>query len=54
MRLTRPTGLTGLTGLTGRNGLSMQAWITTAYLITATLVTPIYGKLSDQPDRPDT
>ncbi|GAB3506689.1 MFS transporter [Amycolatopsis cihanbeyliensis] len=29
------------------NGLSMQAWITTAYLITATISTPIYGKLSD-------
>ncbi|CAM3082221.1 Multidrug resistance protein 3 [Saccharomonospora xinjiangensis] len=29
------------------HGLSMQAWITTAYLITATISTPIYGKLSD-------
>ncbi|RZQ65218.1 MFS transporter [Amycolatopsis suaedae] len=29
------------------HGLSMQAWITTAYLITSTIVTPIYGKLSD-------
>ncbi|WP_216211589.1 MFS transporter [Amycolatopsis aidingensis] len=29
------------------NGLSLQAWITTAYLITATISTPIYGKLSD-------
>ncbi|ASR38661.1 MFS transporter [Prauserella marina] len=29
------------------NGLSLQAWITTAYLITATIATPIYGKLSD-------
>ncbi|MBK1784751.1 MFS transporter [Prauserella cavernicola] len=29
------------------NGLSLQAWITTAYLITATITTPIYGKLSD-------
>ncbi|EHR63834.1 MDR family MFS transporter [Saccharomonospora cyanea] len=29
------------------HGLSMQAWITTAYLITATIATPIYGKLSD-------
>ncbi|MBA0127567.1 MFS transporter [Haloechinothrix sp. YIM 98757] len=28
-------------------GLSMQAWATTAYLITATIATPIYGKLSD-------
>jgi EmrB/QacA subfamily drug resistance transporter len=29
------------------NGLSMQAWVTTAYLITSTVVTPIAGKLSD-------
>lgn len=29
------------------NSLSMQAWITTAYLITATIATPLYGKLSD-------
>ncbi|WP_406235624.1 MDR family MFS transporter [Nocardia sp. NBC_01009] len=29
------------------NGYSMQAWATTAYLITATLATPLYGKLSD-------
>jgi EmrB/QacA subfamily drug resistance transporter len=28
-------------------GLSMQAWATTAYLITSTVVTPIYGKLGD-------
>ncbi len=28
-------------------GLSLQAWATTAYLITATLTTPIYGKLGD-------
>jgi EmrB/QacA subfamily drug resistance transporter len=28
-------------------GLSIQAWATTAYLITATITTPIYGKLSD-------
>lgn len=28
-------------------GLSMQAWATTAYLITATITTPIYGKLGD-------
>lgn len=28
-------------------GLSIQAWATTAYLITATISTPIYGKLSD-------
>ncbi len=29
------------------NGLSMQAWVTTAYLITSTITTPLYGKLSD-------
>ena len=29
------------------NGLQHQAWATTAYLITATISTPIYGKLSD-------
>lgn len=29
------------------SGLSLQAWVTTAYLIVATIVTPIYGKLSD-------
>ncbi|WP_330251016.1 MFS transporter [Nocardia sp. NBC_00565] len=29
------------------DGYSMQAWATTAYLITATLATPLYGKLSD-------
>jgi len=28
-------------------GLSLQAWVTTAYLIVATISTPIYGKLSD-------
>lgn len=28
-------------------GLSVQAWVTTAYLITSTVSTPIYGKLSD-------
>ncbi|NBU23172.1 MAG: MFS transporter [Actinobacteria bacterium] len=28
-------------------GLSMQAWATTAYLITSTVSTPIYGKLGD-------
>src|SRR4051812_37689235 len=27
--------------------LSLQAWATTAYLITATISTPLYGKLSD-------
>ena len=29
------------------NGLSIQAWATTAYLITSTITTPIYGKLGD-------
>ncbi len=29
------------------HGLSVQAWATTAYLITATISTPLYGKLSD-------
>jgi EmrB/QacA subfamily drug resistance transporter len=29
------------------HGLSAQAWVTTAYLITATISTPLYGKLSD-------
>jgi EmrB/QacA subfamily drug resistance transporter len=29
------------------NGLSIQAWVTTAYLITSTIATPIYGKLGD-------
>lgn len=29
------------------NGLSLQAWATTAYLLTSTISTPIYGKLSD-------
>ncbi len=29
------------------NGLNLQAWATTAYLITATISTPLYGKLSD-------
>jgi len=28
-------------------GLDEQAWATTAYLITSTIVTPLYGKLSD-------
>ncbi|MFN8074259.1 MAG: MDR family MFS transporter [Kineosporiaceae bacterium] len=28
-------------------GLDIQAWATTAYLITATISTPLYGKLSD-------
>lgn len=28
-------------------GLQLQAWVTTAYLITSTISTPIYGKLSD-------
>ncbi|HEX2300044.1 MAG TPA: MDR family MFS transporter, partial [Pseudonocardiaceae bacterium] len=29
------------------NGLDQQAWATTAYLMTATVSTPLYGKLSD-------
>ena len=29
------------------HGLSVQAWVTTAYLITSTITTPIYGKLGD-------
>jgi EmrB/QacA subfamily drug resistance transporter len=29
------------------HGLSIQAWVTTAYLITSTIATPIYGKLGD-------
>ena len=29
------------------HGLSLQAWVTTAYLIMSTISTPIYGKLSD-------
>src|SRR3954452_24641690 len=29
------------------NGFSLQAWATTAFLITSTIVTPLYGKLSD-------
>ncbi len=28
-------------------GLSIQAWVTTAYLVTSTITTPIYGKLGD-------
>ncbi|WP_232676454.1 MDR family MFS transporter [Nocardioides sp. R-C-SC26] len=28
-------------------GLSQQAWVTTAYLITGTITTPIFGKLGD-------
>jgi EmrB/QacA subfamily drug resistance transporter len=28
-------------------GLSVQAWVTTAFLITSTITTPLYGKLSD-------
>ncbi|MFT3969102.1 MAG: DHA2 family efflux MFS transporter permease subunit [Micropruina sp.] len=30
------------------HGLDQQAWVTTAYLIAATVTTPLYGKLSDQ------
>jgi len=29
------------------HGLDQQAWVTTAYLITSTITTPLYGKLSD-------
>ncbi|WP_440900138.1 MDR family MFS transporter [Actinosynnema sp.] len=29
------------------NGQTIQAWATTAYLITSTITTPLYGKLSD-------
>lgn len=29
------------------DGLSLQAWVTTAYLMTSTIATPLYGKLSD-------
>jgi EmrB/QacA subfamily drug resistance transporter len=29
------------------HGLSAQAWVTTAYLVTSTIATPIYGKLGD-------
>ena len=29
------------------NGFSLQAWATTAFLITSTISTPLYGKLSD-------
>src|SRR4051794_30158564 len=29
------------------DGLKLQAWVTTAYLITSTVTTPLYGKLSD-------
>jgi EmrB/QacA subfamily drug resistance transporter len=29
------------------HGLSVQAWVTTAFLITSTITTPLYGKFSD-------
>ncbi len=29
------------------NGLSAQAWVTTAFLITSTIATPLFGKFSD-------
>src|SRR5439155_2031988 len=29
------------------SGFSLQAWATTAFLITSTISTPLYGKLSD-------
>jgi EmrB/QacA subfamily drug resistance transporter len=30
------------------HGLTAQAWVTTSFLITSTITTPLYGKLSDQ------
>lgn len=30
------------------HGLTAQAWVTTAFLITSTVTTPIYGRLADQ------
>ena len=30
------------------NGLALYTWVTTIYLLTATISGPIYGKLSDQ------
>jgi EmrB/QacA subfamily drug resistance transporter len=30
------------------DGLTAQAWVTTSFLITSTIATPLYGKLSDQ------
>jgi EmrB/QacA subfamily drug resistance transporter len=30
------------------HGLTAQAWVTTAFLITSTIATPLYGKLGDQ------
>ncbi|MEY4532920.1 MAG: hypothetical protein RI926_689, partial [Actinomycetota bacterium] len=29
------------------DGMSLQAWVTTAYMIMSTISTPLYGKLSD-------
>src|SRR5690606_15081342 len=29
------------------HGLAIQAWVTTAFLITSTVMTPLFGKLSD-------
>lgn len=29
------------------DGMAMQAWVTTAYMIVSTIATPLYGKLSD-------
>ncbi|UQE75516.1 MFS transporter [Gordonia sp. PP30] len=29
------------------HGYDLQAWVTTAYLVTSTIVTPLYGKMSD-------
>src|SRR5690348_13885131 len=30
------------------NGLNKLSWVVTAYLITSAVVTPLYGKISDQ------
>ncbi|HEX3648611.1 MAG TPA: MFS transporter, partial [Pseudonocardiaceae bacterium] len=30
------------------HGLTAQAWVTTAFLITSTVTTPVYGRLADQ------
>ncbi len=33
------------------NGLTAQAWVTTAFLITSTVAVPLYGKLTDSRGR---
>jgi MFS family permease len=33
--------------VTELKGLSLYAWVTTAYLLSSTVMIPIYGKLSD-------